>query len=228
MSDQPIDLDGPRLAPANGGPATSLIVFLHGYGADGNDLIGIGSHWAADLPSTAFAAPHAPQPMPEMPAGRQWFPLASVDPASLREGVTASAPALDRFLDMELARLGLDDAALMIVGFSQGTMMALHVGPRRLKPPAGIIGYSGLLPDPEFLDEEMRNVPPVLLVHGGNDPLIPPLATQAAREVLERAGFAVEAHVRPGLEHGIDEEGLRLGADFAGRRFAALSAGSGP
>jgi len=196
------------------------VVLLHGYGADGNDLIDIGRLFAPVLPEVAFVAPHAPQPHPEVPGGRQWFPLAGIDPDSLRDGVLSAAPVLDAFLDGELGRHGLADDALALVGFSQGTMMALHVGPRRQGAVAGIVGYSGLLPGPEFLRAEMRHRPPVLLVHGEDDPLIPAMATYAAARVLGEDGFQVEWHIRPGLQHGIDEDGLRLGADFLRRVLA--------
>ena len=210
-------IDGPRIAPAAGGPPRSLVVFLHGYGADGNDLIELGRRFAPVLPDTAFVSPHAPHPCDEAPTGRQWFPLAATDPAKLRAGVVGAGPALDDFIDGELHRHGLGDHQLALVGFSQGTMMALHVGPRRQNAIAGVVGYSGLLPGPEFLEEELRNRPPVLLVHGEADPLIPAMATFAAERLLGNAGFQVEWHIRPGLEHGIDEEGLTLGADFLRR-----------
>jgi phospholipase/carboxylesterase len=209
-------LDGPHIAP-RGGPATGLVVFLHGYGADGNDLIDIGRVWAPAMPGVAFASPHAPQPCAEAPVGRQWFPLAGTDTVKLRAGVTQAAPDLEAFLDAELARLGLSDDRLVLVGFSQGTMMALHIGPRRANAIAGIVGYSGLLPGPEFLKAEARHKPPVLLVHGEQDPLIPPVATLAAQRILGDAGFPVEWHIRPGLPHSIDQEGLDLGAAFVGR-----------
>lgn len=210
-------LDGPRLAPLSGKPATSLVVFLHGYGADGNDLIDIGRMWAPALPDTAFVSPHAPDPCAEAPVGRQWFPLARGDPHLLRAGVLSAAPALDAFLDAELAARGLGDDRLALVGFSQGAMMALHVGPRRAGRIAGIVGYSGLLAGPEHLPAELRHKPPVLLVHGEADPVIPVLALHAAAGALGDAGFPVEWHVRPGLQHGIDQDGLRLGADFLRR-----------
>jgi phospholipase/carboxylesterase len=209
-------LDGPRIHPA-AGPAKSLVVFLHGYGADGNDLIDIGRIWAPLLPDTAFVSPHAPQPCGEAPTGRQWFPLARIDPAKLRDGVMQSAPLVDAFLDDELARHNLGDDKLALVGFSQGTMMALHVGARRANAIAGIVGYSGLLPGPEHLAAEMRHRPPVLLVHGDQDPLIPSMATMAAQRILGEAGFPVEWHIRPGLQHGIDQKGLDLGAEFLRR-----------
>ncbi len=211
------NLDGPRLAPASGGPAASLVVFLHGYGADGNDLIDIGRMLAPVLPETAFVSPHAPEPCSEMPVGRQWFPLASADPHLLRERVRAAAPALDVFLDAELAAHGLADDRLALVGFSQGTMMALHVGPRRAGGMAGIVGYSGLLAGPEDLPAELCHRPPVLLVHGAADAVIPAIALTAAARALGDAGFAVETHVRPGLQHGIDQQGLALGAGFLQR-----------
>ena len=209
-------LDGPRIAPASG-VARSLVIFLHGYGADGHDLIDIGRRWAPALPDTAFVSPHAPDPCDEAPTGRQWFPLAAIDPDRMRQGVVAAAPALERFIDAELERHGLTESALVLAGFSQGTMMALHVGPRRDRAIAGIVGYSGLLPDPEFLEAEAKSRPPVLLVHGDDDPLIPSVSLHVAAKVLAAAGFAVEWHMRPGLEHGIDEQGLKLGVEFAGR-----------
>ncbi len=209
-------LDGPRVAPRSG-KARSLVVLLHGYGADGNDLIGLAQFWAPVLPNTAFVSPHAVSPRSDAPFGRQWFPLAGVDPALLRSGVLGAAPHLDAFLDAELARWGLEDAELALVGFSQGTMMALHSGLRRKQPIAGIVGYSGLLPAPEFLETEVKYRLPVLLVHGDQDPVIPAMATYAAQRVLSKAGFQVEHHIRPGLGHGIDEEGLRYGADFLRR-----------
>jgi len=212
----PLTLDGPRV-PARSGTATSLVVFLHGYGADGNDLIGLARYWADLLPHTAFVSPHAPEPCPDAPMGRQWFPLARIDPLKLRGGVLSAAPILDAFLDAELARHGLTDAALALVGFSQGSMMALHCGVRRRDPVAGIVAYSGLIPGPEYLQAEAKHRPPILLVHGDADELIPAMSTYAAMRVLGDAGFQVEWHVRPGLAHGIDEEGLRFGGDFLRR-----------
>lgn len=206
-------IDGPRIHPA-AGPAKSLVVFLHGYGADGNDLIDIGRMWSGVMPETAFVSPHAPEPCEQAPMGRQWFPLAGVDPHSMRDGVLKAAPVLDAFLDDELARLSLKADRMALVGFSQGAMMALHVGPRRAEATAGIIGYSGLLPNPEFLAAEARHKPPVLLVHGDADQVVPPVALMAAQQVLTDAGFSVEAHARPGLAHGIDQFGLEAGAAF--------------
>ena len=127
-------IDGPRVAPASGKAAKQLVVFLHGYGADGNDLIDIGRYWSAALPDAAFASPHAPEPCAEAPIGRQWFPLSQRNPSEMWRGAVGARPQLDAFLDAELKALGLDDGALALVGFSQGTMMALHTGLRRSRP----------------------------------------------------------------------------------------------
>ena len=212
----PIAIDGPRLEP-DSGQVRRLVVFLHGYGADGNDLIDIGRAWSSLLPDTAFISPHAPYPCDQSPYGRQWFPLSDADPARLAAGAQSAAPAVDAFLDGELARYGISAAALALVGFSQGTMMALHIGPRRRQTLAGIVGYSGLLSGPQHLKAEAVTRPPVLLIHGDADPVVPAAALHQAVAVLGDAGFATEWHVRPGLAHGIDQSGLELGASFLKR-----------
>jgi phospholipase/carboxylesterase len=207
-------IDGPRIPPASGGPAKSLVVFVHGYGADGNDLIDLGQQFAPILPDTAFVSPHAPDICDESPAGRQWFPLARGDAQRIYAGASGAAPSLDEFLDAELARHELNESQLALVGFSQGTMMALFVGPRRTRQLAGIVGYSGLLAGPERLAGEMKSTPPVLLVHGDADTMVPATALGAAEKALGEAGLSVEAHLRPGLQHGIDLDGLKLGTEF--------------
>jgi phospholipase/carboxylesterase len=191
-------------------------VLLHGYGADGNDLIDLGRHWASELPDAAFVSPHAPEPFPG-PFGRQWFPLEREDANARWRGAVAVAPWINGFIDAELADLGLDDSRLALMGFSQGAMMALHVGPRRAKRIAGIVGYSGLLIGPERMTAEARHRPPVLLVHGEADPVVPFAAMVQAERALKTAGFEVEAHARPGLPHGIDGIGLALGGRFLRR-----------
>lgn len=206
-------IDGPRLAPASG-TVKGLVVFLHGFGADGNDLIGIGAEWRKLLPDVAFASPHAPERCMAAPSGRQWFPLTFRDPDERRRGVVAARPVLDAFLDAELARHNLTDDRLVLVGFSQGAMMALHVGLRRPKAPAGIIGFSGMLVSPESLKDEAVNHPPILLIHGDRDEVIPVDALFAATDGLAAAEIPVEWHLSPGLGHGIDGEGLRQGAAF--------------
>lgn len=210
----PAPIDGPRLNPAAGGAARSLVVFLHGYGADGNDLIGLGQHLAPAFPNTAFVSPHAPEPCAMSPMGRQWFALTFRDPGERWQGVQQAAPILDAFIDTELERHGLGEDRLALVGFSQGTMMALHVGLRRAKPLAGIVGYSGVIAGGEHLASQIRSKPPVLLVHGDADEVIPVEALDMTREALATCGVAVEWHVSHGIGHGIDNDGLMIGARF--------------
>jgi phospholipase/carboxylesterase len=215
-------LDGPRLEPRSGA-ARRLVVFLHGYGADGNDLIEIGRAWQQLLPDTAFVSPHAPEPCAGAPMGRQWFSLTFRDPDERWRGVNAAAPALNAFLDAELARHKLPPSALALVGFSQGTMMALHVGLRRPAPVAAIVGYSGLfvLPnnaEPEAVAGEIKSRPPVLLIHGDRDELIPVQALFQATQDLAALEVPTEWHISPGIGHGIDQEGLRHGGEFLARR----------
>jgi phospholipase/carboxylesterase len=218
------ELSGPRLEPKSRRPARQLVVFVHGYGADGNDLIEIGRAWQDLLPDAAFVSPHAPEPLEGASMGRQWFALTFRDPHERWRGVNAAAPALERFLDAELARRALPASALALVGFSQGTMMSLHVGLRRAAAPAAIVGYSGLfvLPNPAAPDGvagEVRARPPVLLIHGENDDLIPAEALFHAAETLAALGIPTEWHLSPGIGHGIDPEGLRHGGAFLARRF---------
>jgi len=210
-------IDGPRLSPASGGSPKSLVVFVHGYGADGNDLIGIGREWSKSLSSTAFVSPHAPELCPGTPMGRQWFPLTMRDPRELVQGVARARPALDVFLDAELERHQLHESACVLVGFSQGTMLALHVGPQRRRRLAGILGYSGLLADPAALKAGAVEKPPVLLIHGDRDDLIPVTAVFSAAEGLAAAEIPVEWHISQGIPHGIGPDGLAIGLAFLKR-----------
>jgi phospholipase/carboxylesterase len=222
-------LTGPRLDP-KGGPAKRLVVFLHGYGTDGNDLIELGGQWRALVPETAFVSPHAPERCAASPMGRQWFALshsAPDDPRGAAErwrGVVAVRPAIDAFLDAELARLGLDDSRLALVGFSQGAMTALHVGLRRSRAPAAILSYSGLLVGPERLAEATARDargerPPILLVHGDSDPLIPAEAMFMAVNDLARAEIPTQWHLSFGVGHAIDAGGLSHGGLFLAQAF---------
>jgi phospholipase/carboxylesterase len=218
------ELDGPRIEPRSG-TAKQLVVFLHGYGADGNDLIEIGRAWAGLLPGAAFVSPHAPRPCGQAPSGREWFPLTFRDPNERWIGVQAAAPMLNAFLDAELARRKLPPSALALVGFSQGTMMALHAGLRRAVSPAAIVGYSGMLVVPETVDPdifaaEIVSRPPVLLVHGDKDQLIPVQALFHAAQGLSALDVPAEWHISPGVGHGIDQEGLRHGGEFLAKQFA--------
>jgi phospholipase/carboxylesterase len=216
-------LDGPRILPRSG-TARQLVVLLHGYGADGNDLIELGQVWQQVLPHAAFVSPHAPEACGQAPVGRQWFPLTLRDPNERWVGVNQAAPLLEHFLDAELSKHGLAPSALALVGFSQGTMMALHVGLRRAVAPAAIVGYSGLLVLPpdgniDAVAAQITSRPPVLLVHGDSDDLIPAQALFAATQGLAALGVPVEWHLSAGLGHGIDPEGLRHGGEFLARGF---------
>ena len=207
-------IDGPRLEPASGRPARQLVVLVHGYGADGHDLIGLGEAWRTILPDAAFIAPHTPDPCPAAPGGRQWFPLSVRNPEEIRRGVAEAGPKFDAFLDRELAHYGLADKDLALVGFSQGTMLSLWVGPHRPGRIAGIVGYSGLIAWSLQREHNSAHKPPVLLVHGENDPVVPSIALPATRNALTGAGFQVESHMSPGLAHGIDADGIARGGRF--------------
>ncbi|MFO1117965.1 MAG: prolyl oligopeptidase family serine peptidase [Beijerinckiaceae bacterium] len=216
-------LDGPRVPPKSG-KARQLVVFLHGYGADGNDLIELGRQWRAFLPDAAFVAPHAPEICAMSPSGRQWFGLTMRDPAERWNGCVKARPTLDAFLDAELARHGLDGSALALVGFSQGTMMALHAGLRRTRAPACILGYSGVLVGAEHLAEATARradglPPPILLVHGDMDDVIPAEALFTSGDDLSKANIPVQWHLSRGVGHGIDEAGLLHGGLFVAQNF---------
>jgi phospholipase/carboxylesterase len=213
-------LAGPSKAPAAGGPPKQLVIMLHGVGADGNDLIELARPLARRLPHARFVAPHGPQPCDMAPVGHQWFSLRDRRPAALLAGVQASAPLLDRFIDAELARLGLADHQLALLGFSQGTMMALHVAPRRPRPMAAVLGYSGALLGPELLAQQAASRPPVYLLHGDADEVVPVEALLAATAGLQGAGLPVQWSIRPGLPHGIDPDGIEFGTAFLATAFA--------
>ncbi|MDF2097041.1 alpha/beta hydrolase [Aquibaculum arenosum] len=209
-----IELTGPRHEPASGGKADSLVVFLHGLGADGNDLIGLAPVLAQLFPDTAFVSPDAPQPCDMAPMGRQWFSLQDRSPAAMLAGAETARTALDGFLNAEMERHGLAANRVALFGFSQGCMMALHTALRRPEPLAGVVGCSGHLIAPERLADDVTARPPVLLVHGEADEVVPFAAMGAAEQALRAAEVPVEAHARPGLGHGIDQPGLELAARF--------------
>ncbi len=214
-----MEISGPSRRPLAGGAPRQLVVLLHGLGADGDDLIGLAPEWAPALPDAEFLAPHAPFACDMAPYGRQWFSLFDRDPQLMAARVRAVAPILGAFLDQALADRGLTDRQLALVGFSQGTMVALHLAPRRARACAGVLGYSGALLGPEALRAEVVAKPPVLLIHGDADEVVPFQAMAAAEAGLRAAGLAVRTERRRGLGHGIDAEGLRLGARFLGEAF---------
>jgi phospholipase/carboxylesterase len=209
-----IKLEGASHDPQGGGKPGHLVVLLHGYGADGNDLIGLAPVLAPLMPDTVFHAPNAPYPCEGNPMGYQWFAIARGDPALTLAGVRSAAPCIDAFLDDTMAQYGLDESKTALVGFSQGTMMALHVGLRRAKPLAGIVGFSGMLAGPDVLRDEIKSRPPVLLAHGDEDQMLPHVLTEQATKVLADNGLAVGMHIAQGVGHGIDQSGLSHAARF--------------
>ena len=205
-----------RKAPKSG-KAKSIVVFLHGYGADGADLLSIGDVLADHLPDTLFVAPDAPQPCAGNPFGRQWFPIPRFDGSSdaeMREGLAASVAALNDFLDVLLQGEGLGPEALALVGFSQGAMMSLHVAPRRAAALAGIVAISGRLMEPEKLGAELKVKPPVILIHGDEDDVVPFDSMRMAGDALLANDFEVYSHVMRGMGHGISPDGLGASLNF--------------
>jgi phospholipase/carboxylesterase len=212
-------LSGPGAASASDTPAKQLVVFLHGVGADGDDLIALAPYFAHWLPNAEFVSPHAPYAFDMAPTGRQWFSMRDLSPQAILEGVQASAPLLDDYLNKQLAARGLTESDLAIVGFSQGTMMALHVALRRPVACAAVVGYSGLLAAPDLLPRELTARPPVLLVHGDADEVVPHDFLPLAEKALAVMGVAVESLSCPELGHSINDEGLMAGIRFVAQSF---------
>lgn len=211
------DLQSGRRGPEE---ATAAVVFLHGYGADGADLLGLADPLGPHLPGVAFYAPDAPEPCANNPFGRQWFPIPWLDGSTetqARDGLVQASADLNAFLDTVLAAEGIGPERLAVVGFSQGTMMALEVLPRRAAAVAGIVGFSGRLLRPEALPAEARVRPPVLLCHGDQDPMVPFADMGRAEAALAAAGFEVATHVMPRTGHGISPDGLGAALGFLRR-----------
>ena len=205
-----------RKAPKSG-KARSAVIFVHGYGADGADLLGLADPLAPHLPDTVFYSPDAPQPCVNNPFGFQWFPIPWLDgstEAARDAGMAESVSLLNAYIDGVLADEGLPPSALALVGFSQGTMMSLHIAPRRAEAIAGVVGFSGRLLVPETLTAEARVKPPVLLVHGDADQMVPFEDMGRAGNALLDAGFEVYGHVMQGTGHGIAPDGLGAALQF--------------
>ena len=210
-------LRGPEAAPASGQDPQSMVILLHGYGSNGADLMGLVPYWRASLPDTVFMAPNAPEICPGAPGGFQWWSLTDLGRESRAAGVRQAAPLVNAFIDMHRATYDLTNNKVALVGFSQGTMMALHVAPRRSEVLAGVVGYSGMLADPEALQAEVQTKPPLLLIHGDADSMVPFAAMGQAEGEFKSMGFEISTHAAPGLGHSIDEAGLRLGGEFLAR-----------
>lgn len=210
-------LTSERRGPASGGKAKTAVVFVHGYGADGSDLLGLADPLGPHLPDTVFFAPDAPERCTANPMGYQWFPIPWLDGSSEEQalaGMAAAADDLNAFLDKLLADEGLTPDRLALVGFSQGTMMSLHVAPRRAQSIAGLVGFSGRLMQPEHLASEAVSKPPVLLIHGDQDDVVPLESLPQAADALVAAGFETYSHISKGTAHGIAHDGLSLALSF--------------
>ena len=207
-------LQGPIVQPRSGGKPASAIIFCHGYGSNGADLISMAPPLAEVLPKTIFLSPNAHQPCPASTVGYQWFALTTLSHEERDAGTYEAAPRLDHFIDEVLTEFGLDESRLALVGFSQGVMMALHVGLRRKRQLAGIVGFSGALAAPEKLDEEIKSRPPVLLSHGDRDEVIPFPAMSEAVRALEAAGLTVTKNLSLGVAHGIGPDGFQMATAF--------------
>ncbi|MDR3437020.1 dienelactone hydrolase family protein [Telmatospirillum sp.] len=212
-------LSGPSAGATSGKPAKQLVVFLHGVGSDGDDLIALAPYFAHWLPDADFLSPHAPQAFDMADVGRQWFSFQDRSPEAILAGTRGAAPGLNAYLDAELQARRLADRDLALVGFSQGTMMALHVALRRPAACAAVIGYSGLLASPDLLPVEMTARPPVLLVHGERDDVVPCAFMPLAEKALSLMGVAVDSLTCPNLGHSINDDGLMAGIRFAARAF---------
>ena len=210
-------LQAGRKGPLSG-ETRSVVVFVHGYGANGADLLGLADPLGEHLPDTLFVAPDAPESIPGMPFGYQWFPIPWLDGSSEEEaerGMQAAVEDLNAFLDALMVDEDVLPEQVALFGFSQGTMMSLHVAPRREDPVAGIVAFSGRLLSPETLADEVKVKMPVLLVHGDADDVVPPQSLPQAAEALQSAGFEeVFAHVMKGTGHGIAPDGLSVALAF--------------
>lgn len=201
------------------GDVRSIVVFLHGYGANGADLLGLADPLGEHLPDTLFVAPDAPEMVPGMPNGYQWFPIPWIDGSSEEEserGMIQAVADLNAFLDALMVDEDVLPEQVVLFGFSQGTMMALHVAPRREDEVAGIVAFSGRLLSPETLADEVVVRPPILLVHGDADDVVPPQSLPEAAEALQQAGWKddVFAHIMKGTGHGIAPDGLSVALAF--------------
>ena len=207
---------------ARSGKAKSMVVFVHGYGADGEDLLGLADPLGPHLPDTVFLSPDAPEKCSGNPFGFQWFPIPWLDgssEAAAAAGLASSSALLNAFLDARLAEEGLGPEALALVGFSQGAMMALHVAPRRAKPMAGVVAISGQLMRAQLLGLETVSKPPILLVHGDRDDVVDFNEMQRAGQALQAAGFDTFGHVMKGTGHGIAPDGLGVAMQFLKERL---------
>ncbi|HEV7275593.1 MAG TPA: alpha/beta fold hydrolase [Devosiaceae bacterium] len=207
-------LSGPMLAPQSGGLPRQVVVLLHGYGSDGQDLIALGQHWRSLLPEALFVAPNAPDACPDNPMGYQWFPLRLDRTISRVEGAPEARDSIAELLDELWAQTGLGPAETVLVGFSQGAMMALHVALSLEESVAGVVAFSGALIPPAGFPEDTAARPPVALIHGDLDQVVDPQLSRDAAVTLQNTGLEVSLHMSPGTAHGISADGLEFATAF--------------
>lgn len=212
-------VNGKSLKPKSGSAPRQIVLLLHGFGSSGQDMIALAPHWQDALPDAMFLAPHAPQKCGIMATGYQWWGLSGFAPSALAAGASSAAPAINAFIDRKLDEYNLTEADLALVGFSQGTMMALHVGLRRPRAVAAVVGYSGMLTGAAELSHNDYVKPPILLVHGTADPVVHIGALHMAESELKRLGVPVTSHISYGVAHSIDPVGLRIGREFVANAF---------
>ncbi len=212
-------LTGPLRLPASGKPAQQLVVILHGWGADGANLIDLADMFATVLPDAQFIAPDGPEVCDMNPYGYQWFSLTDRNPERMFAEIKRTADTLNAFLDAQLQHLRLKPSQLALVGFSQGTMMALHVALRHKEPIACVVGFSGALLGAEALASEISTRMPVTLIHGADDDIVPYASLAHAETMLTRNAVPVQTHTRPGLSHSIDMEGIEIAKKALVRGF---------
>ena len=207
-------ITGPFREPASGGAPKQLAILLHGWGADGPNLIDLADEFADALPDALFIAPNAPYPCDVNPYGYQWFSLTDRQPQHMLAGAANAADILNHFIDHALHDLQLDNSKLFLIGFSQGTMTALHVALRRVPVIGGVVGFSGALIGAEVLAQEAKVKPPICLIHGEADDVVPFAALKHAADSLKAQGMNMEAHARPFLGHSIDMDGIKAASAF--------------
>ncbi len=212
-------LHGPSVAPASGESPKQLVIFCHGVGSDGHDLIGLSPYFAKLLPDAQFISPNGPQPFDMGSVGYQWFSLNNPEPSSRLEGTKAAAPVLDAFINQQMAIFNLEAKDVALVGFSQGSMMSLHVGVRRKQQLGGILAYSGAVIAPELVASELKSQPPILMVHGTIDDVVPVSALYEGVSALQASGVQVRGEVVPDLGHSLNDKCIMEGMDFLAKCF---------
>lgn len=207
-------ISGPIIEPSSGNSPKQMIIFVHGYGADGNDLIGLANYFQSTLPEAIFLSPHAPEACSMNPSGYQWFDLTSTDPAVLWSKILVAADHLNEFIDSKLLEYNIAEENLALIGFSQGTMMSLHVSLRRKYTMAAVLGYSGRLIGADLLKDDLISKPSIYLIHGDQDPMVPYQESLTAEKVLKEYSIDIKTHISEHTQHSIAEDGLRIGVDF--------------